>query len=57
MVNFSEEWCIGKCVGVFYVFKDNDMVVYLAKGEEKGEVLVFIDISCGYCWKFYIEIL
>ncbi|MGB3622652.1 MAG: DsbC family protein [Ketobacter sp.] len=56
MVNLSEEWRIGKRVGALHALKDNDMVVYPAKGEEKGEVLVFTDTSCGYCRKFHTEI-
>jgi len=36
--------------------KDKDLVVYKANGQEKGEVLVFTDTSCGYCRKFHAEV-
>ena len=36
--------------------KDKDLVVFKAKGKEKGEVLVFTDTSCAYCRKFHSEV-
>lgn len=36
--------------------KDKDLVVFQAKGKEKGEVLVFTDTTCGYCRKFHSEV-
>lgn len=35
---------------------DKDLVVFQAKGKEKGEVLVFTDTTCGYCRKFHSEV-
>ena len=36
--------------------KDKDLVVFKAKGQEKGSVLVFTDTTCGYCRKFHSEV-
>ena len=36
--------------------KDKDMVIFQAKGEQKGEVIVFTDTSCAYCRKFHSEV-
>ena len=36
--------------------KDKDLVIFKAKGEEKGQVLVFTDTSCGYCRLFHSEV-
>ena len=56
MVNLSEEWRSKQRVDALHALKDADMVVYPAKGEQKSEVLVFTDTSCGYCRKFHTEI-
>jgi thiol:disulfide interchange protein DsbC len=54
-VNVSEQWRSEKRIGALNDLSDNDLVVFPAK-EEKGEVLVFTDTSCGYCRKFHAEI-
>lgn len=36
--------------------QDKDLVIFPAKGKEKGEVLVFTDTTCGYCRKLHSEI-
>ncbi|MBA53659.1 MAG: protein-disulfide isomerase [Pseudomonadales bacterium] len=54
-VNVSENYRSDKRVDALKALKDEDLVVYPAK-EEKGEVLVFTDTSCGYCRKFHTEI-
>lgn len=54
-VNVSENYRSEKRVDALKALKDEDLVVYPAK-EEKGEVLVFTDTSCGYCRKFHTEI-
>ena len=55
-VNVSEQWRSTQRVESLKELKDKDLVVYPAKGEEKGEVLVFTDTSCGYRRKFHTEI-
>lgn len=55
-VNLSEQWRSTQRVDSLKQLKDKDLVVYPAKGDEKGEVLVFTDTSCGYCRKFHAEI-
>lgn len=55
-VNVSENWRSNKRVSALNDLKDADLVVYPAANEEKGEVLVFTDTSCGYCRKFHAEI-
>lgn len=36
--------------------KNKDMVVFKADGEQKGEVFVFTDPTCGYCIKFHHDV-
>lgn len=55
-VNESENWRSAKRVDALNNLQDKDLVVYPAKNEERGEVLVFTDSSCGYCRKFHAEI-
>lgn len=55
-VNVSENYRSAKRVDALNNLKDSDLVVYPATNEEKGEVLVFTDTSCGYCRKFHTEI-
>lgn len=55
-VNVSENYRSAKRVDALNNLKDADLVVYQATNEEKGEVLVFTDTSCGYCRKFHTEI-
>ncbi|MDX1692345.1 MAG: DsbC family protein [Ketobacteraceae bacterium] len=54
--NLTETWRSKKRVAALQSLKDEDLVVYPAKGEEKGEVIAFTDTSCGYCQKFHQEI-
>lgn len=35
---------------------DKDMVIYPAKGEEKGAVFVFTDVDCAYCRRLHKEV-
>ena len=35
---------------------DKDLVIFKAKGDEKGQVIVFTDTSCAYCRKFHSEV-
>ena len=55
-VNVSEEWRSVRRVDSLKSLDDKDLVVFPAKGDEKAEVLVFTDTSCGYCRKFHSEI-
>jgi thiol:disulfide interchange protein DsbC len=34
----------------------NEMVVFAAKGEEKGHITVFTDVDCGYCRMLHKEV-
>ncbi len=54
-VNVSENYRSEKRVSALNDLKDEDLVVYPAK-DEKSEVLVFTDTSCGYCRKFHTEV-
>lgn len=54
--NITETWRSTKRVAALQSLKDEDLVVYQAEGEEKGEVIAFTDTSCGYCRKFHQEI-
>lgn len=54
--NVTEMWRGKKRVAALGGLKDEDLVVFQARGEEKGEVLVFTDTSCGYCQKFHAEV-
>ena len=54
--NITETWRSKKRVDALQSLKDEDLVVYQAEGEEKGEIIAFTDTSCGYCRKFHQEI-
>lgn len=54
-VNLSENYRSHKRVDALNSLQDADLVVYPAK-DEKSEVLVFTDTSCGYCRKFHTEV-
>ena len=54
--NVTEIWRSKKRIDALKGLKDEDLVVYPAKGEEKAEVIAFTDTSCGYCQKFHQEI-
>jgi len=54
-VNLSEDYRSVKRVDELKALKDKDLVVFPAK-DEKSEVVVFTDTSCGYCRKFHSEI-
>jgi len=56
MNNVSEKGRAKKRIVALAQLKDQDLVVYPAKGEEKGAVVAFTDTSCGYCQKFHREI-
>ncbi len=56
IVNVSEEWRSERRIEGLKGLEDKDLVVYPAKGSPKGEVIVFTDVSCGYCRKFHSEI-
>lgn len=55
-VNVSENHRSAKRLDALNNLQDTDLVVYPATEDEKGEVLVFTDTSCGYCRKFHTEI-
>lgn len=54
--NVTEEWRSKKRVAALQSLKDENLVVFQAEGEEKGEVIAFTDTSCGYCQKLHQEI-
>ena len=56
VINLTEQRRSEDRKSALTALKDKDLVVYKAKGEEKGEVLVFTDTSCGYCRKFHTEV-
>jgi len=56
IVNISEKKRGVKRAKALSALNDDDLVVYQAEGEEKGQVLAFTDTSCGYCQKFHKEI-
>ncbi len=35
---------------------DDELIVYPAKGEKKGQIFVFTDVDCGYCRKPHQEV-
>lgn len=56
ILNISEQNRGKKRVKALSTLKDENLVVFRAKGEVKGEVIAFTDTSCGYCQKFHAEI-
>ncbi|HVL01733.1 MAG TPA: DsbC family protein [Dongiaceae bacterium] len=54
--NLTEKRRSEQRVGALKELKDKDLVVFKAEGQEKGEVVVFTDTTCGYCRKFHTEI-
>ncbi len=56
ILNVSEQNRGKKRVKALSTLKDENLVVFPAEGEEKGEVFAFTDTSCGYCQKFHAEI-
>ncbi len=56
ILNISEQNRGKKRVEALSTLKDENLVVFQAIGEEKGEVIAFTDTSCGYCQKFHAEI-
>ncbi len=56
ILNISDQNRGKKRIKALSVLKDDDLVVFQAEGEEKGEVIAFTDTSCGYCQKFHAEI-
>jgi len=45
-----------KRLSLLDALKNEDLVVYPSKGEEKSVVSVFTDVDCGYCRKLHREI-
>ncbi|PIE41123.1 MAG: protein-disulfide isomerase [Gammaproteobacteria bacterium] len=56
MDNITEAWRSEKRIAALSSLKDEDLVVFQAEGEEKGEVIAFTDTSCGYCRKLHVEV-
>ncbi|CBL45828.1 probable thiol:disulfide interchange protein [gamma proteobacterium HdN1] len=56
IANVTEEWRAKNRVEALHSLKDKDLVVFPAKGAEKGELYVFTDVTCGYCIKFHSEV-
>ena len=56
ILNISEQNRGKKRIKALATLKDENLVVFQAEGEEKGEVIAFTDTSCGYCQKFHAEI-
>ena len=56
LTNVTEERRSKDRIKTLATLKDKDLVVFESKGEEKGELLVFTDTSCGYCQKFHGEV-
>ncbi|MCG8315864.1 MAG: DsbC family protein [Pseudomonadales bacterium] len=54
--NVTEAWRSEKRIAALAELKDENLVVFQAEGEEKGEVIAFTDTSCGYCQKMHLEI-
>lgn len=53
--NLTEAWRGEQRVEALKKLDDKDMVVFPAKGEEKGVIYAFTDTSCGYCQKMHQE--
>lgn len=56
VTNLSEQTRSEQREQALSALNDKDLVVFKAKGQEKGEVLVFTDPTCGYCRKLHSEI-
>lgn len=56
VTNLTEQRRGSQRIEAMKELKDKDLVVFKAKGEEKGQVIVFTDTSCGYCRKFHSEV-
>ena len=56
ILNISDQNRGKKRIKALSTLKDENLVVFQAEGEEKGEVIAFTDTSCGYCQKFHAEI-
>ena len=54
--NVTEAWRSERRIAALSELKDENLVVFQAEGEEKGEVIAFTDTSCGYCQKLHQEI-
>lgn len=54
--NLTEVWRSKQRVTKLNLLKDADLVVFPAKGKQKGEVIAFTDTSCGYCQKLHQEV-
>lgn len=56
VVNLTEKRRSEQRLAAMKDLKDKDLVVFKAKGVEKGQVLVFTDPTCGYCRKLHSEV-
>lgn len=55
VTNLTEKYRGQQRLDAMKDLQDKDLVVFPAKGKEKGEVLVFTDTTCGYCRKLHSE--
>jgi thiol:disulfide interchange protein DsbC len=56
VINLTEQRRGQQRLAAMKDLKDKDLVVFKAKGSEKGQVLVFTDPTCGYCRKLHTEV-
>jgi thiol:disulfide interchange protein DsbC len=56
LVNLTAKRTDTKRLSLLDALKNEDLVVYPSKGEEKSVVSVFTDVDCGYCRKLHREI-
>ncbi len=54
--NISEERRMTKRADQITGMDEQQMVVFPAEGEEKGQITVFTDIDCAYCRKLHQEV-
>ena len=56
LINLSEAAKNDERVSMMASIKDDDAIVFPAKGEAKATVAVFTDVDCGYCRKLHLEV-
>lgn len=54
--NLTAKRTDSKRLSLLGALKNEDLVVYPGKGEEKAVISVFTDVDCGYCRKLHREI-
>ena len=54
--NLSEEARKNKRLSLLEGLSEKDFITYKAENEEKGSVIVFTDVDCGYCRKLHKEV-